>query len=388
MNRIISKLKNILKARIEWNRPAKVKTIIYGDFNAEIILEYLDPEETYVLKSESINVYVALKSILKLNFSSFGYICNYIRLAKPDVLITSIDNDVLYWSLKEYFPKIKTILLQYAMHTELGDIFGELKRKKPKHIYEIDHLFLFNVNVRDKYLEYINGNTHIIGSFKNNHIATEDYSTPCGNVVTFVSQYRPEQVFHPVFFYDGDTPYFRDSYYETETVLLPLIWKYCKERNIRFQVCGHGNTQGEYNFFGKLIGNYDWDFIPRLNSLDSYKTVFRSRVVIGVDSALAFESFGTGIRVGLFPGRHLSLKNDSFRIGWPNLFEPTGPFWTSHVDESEVKRILDFLLDESDLVWKETHKKYSSEIMSYDKGNTQFVKVLKHLNVPLKKRIL
>lgn len=387
MKKAIFKVKKILKAKIEWQFPPKIKMIIYGDFNSTFILNYVDPIETYVLRTDTINVYVFLISLLKFDFSTYGYFCNYIRISKPDVIITSMDNDVNFWALKVHFPTIKLILLQYAMHTELGDIFGELKKSTPKSLYKVDHLFLFNVNVRDKYLEYISGETHITGSFKNNSINVTDYSTPGGDSISFISQYRPEQIFHPVFFYDGKTPYYRDTYYETETKLLPLVWRYCKEKKIRFQICGHGNTQEECNFFGKLIGNYDWDFIPRLNSLDSYKTVLRSSVVIGVDSALAFEAFGIGKRVGFFSCRYISLKNDSFRIGWPNSFQSSGPFWTSNIDVFEIRRILDFLLQVDDLVWNAIYEKYSLQLMSYDKGNTQLLKVLKQLNVKLKNSI-
>lgn len=195
-------LAKILSKKIQWKRPQKVKLLIYGEFNSSILLEYVaDKNNTVVLEPSVINVSVALKCVMNFKFSSFDYICKYINIVRPDVIITSMDNDLYFWSLKKLFPDVTTILMQYAIHTELGDIFGILKRNKPKEIFNIDHLFLFNENVKKKYFEYIQGNVHIVGSFKSNHLQMDQYSIPDDDVVTFISQYRPEQQYHPVFFF-------------------------------------------------------------------------------------------------------------------------------------------------------------------------------------------
>ena len=373
-------LAKILSKKIQWKRPQKVKLLIYGEFNSSILLEYVaDKNNTVVLEPSVINVSVALKCVMNFKFSSFDYICKYINIVRPDVIITSMDNDLYFWSLKKLFPDVTTILMQYAIHTELGDIFGILKRNKPKEIFNIDHLFLFNENVKKKYFEYIQGNVHIVGSFKSNHLQMDQYSIPDDDVVTFISQYRPEQQYHPVFFFDGNTPYYRDVYYETEKALLPLIYSYCKSHKLRFQVCGHGNTAGEYHFFADLIGNYDWEFIPRINNLDSYKTTYRSKIIVGVDSALAYETYGSGKRVGLFPARFHSLQNDSFRIGWPGDMSKTGLFWSSYINKDEVDRVLDFLCKANDTEWVSVQKEYAGQLMAFDKGNPTLIKILRQL---------
>lgn len=381
MKRIINFAKKFSK-KIEWKRLEKKKVLIYGEFNSSILLEYIvNKDSVIVFDPGVVNFRVALKCVTGFKFSSFDYICTYIKTIKPDVIITSMDNDLYFWSFKRLFPDAVTILMQYAIHTELGDIFGILKRDKPNEVFNIDHMFLFNENVKKKYSEYIKGDAHIIGSFKSNHLQMDKYSVPDDGVITFISQYRPEQKYHPVFFFDGDTPYYRDVYYESEKALLPLIYSYCKSNKLRFQVCGHGSTAGEYHFFADLIGNYDWEFIPRINNLDSYKTTYRSKIIIGVDSALAYETYGSGKRVGLFPARFHSLQNDSFRIGWPGDLSKTGPFWSSYINKEEVDRVLNFLSKANDSEWQCVQKEYASQLMAFDKGNSALVRVLRQLDV-------
>lgn len=372
---LINRIRRIFSNQSEWFKPRNVKVIIYGEYNSDLIKKYVGNVSYSILSSRKINVFIAIKNIFRFKPSIFDYYVEYLKAANPELVITAIDNDLIFFGFKQALPEITTVLLQYAWHGELADVFGVLKRTPPQKKYLIDHMFFFNKNICNKYLEYIEGQAYIIGSFKNN-ISDNSFTQAPGSVVCFVSQYRPEQVYHPVFFYEGERAFYRDDFYQTETVLLPLLSKYCKQRNIRLQISGHGITPDEYIFFRNLIGNYDWDFIPRFESFDSYKTLNRANVVIGVDSALVYEAFGRGKRTGFFSFRSKSLNDQSYTFGWPGIFDHNGPMWTDTVTETEVKRIMDFLLTASQEEWNEIYRKYRVEIMDFDMNNSQLVNLL------------
>lgn len=372
---LIKRIRRIFSNESEWYKPRHVKVMIYGEYNSDLISKYLGNVSYSILSSRKINVFIALKNLLTFKPSIFNYYVLYLKAAKVELVITSIDNDLMFFGFKQAVPEIKTILLQYAWHGELADVFGKLKREPPKKKYRIDHMFFFNKNIANKYLEYIEGQVFTIGSFKNN-ITDKLFSQIHDNVVCFISQYRPEQVFHPVFFYEGEKAYFRDDFYQTETALLPLLSKYCQQKKIRLQISGHSNSLKEYHFFGNLIGNYDWDFIPRFESFDSYKTLNRANVVIGVDSALAYEAFGRGKRTGFFSFRSKSLSDQSYTFGWPGNFDHNGPMWTDTINEIEVQRVMDFLLTATQDEWDKVFRKYQTEIMDFDMNNSRLIKLL------------
>jgi surface carbohydrate biosynthesis protein len=372
---LLNRIKRILTNESEWYKPKNVRVIIYGEFNSDLIKKYVSNVSYSILSSRKINVYIALKNLFSSKRSIFNYYVLYLKAAKPELVITAVDNDLLFFALKGALPEIKTILLQYAWHGELADVFGVLKRNPPVKKYLIDHMFFFNDNIRNKYLEYIEGQAIVSGSFKNN-ISQIGYAPSPGKVVCFVSQYRIKQPFHPIFFYEGEKAYYYDQFYESEITLLPLLSEYCKKKSIRLQISGHGTTPAEYHFFGDMIGNFDWDFIPRFEPFDSYKTISRADIVVGVDSALAYEAFGLGKRTGFFSFRSKSLNDRSYTFGWPGKFNSTGPMWTDDITEQEVMRVMDFLLESSENEWQETHKKYQNTIMSYDVNNSQLIKLL------------
>lgn len=376
----LNRIKRIFSYESEWYKPKNVRVIIYGEFNSDLIKKYVSNVSYHVLSSRKINVYIALKNLFSSNRSIFNYYVLYLKAAKPELVITAVDNDLNFFALKEAVPETRTILLQYAWHGELADVFGLLKRNPPVKKYQIDHMFFFNDNIKNKYLEYIEGQAIVSGSFKNN-ISQIGYAQSLVKVVCFVSQYRIKQPFHPIFFYEGEKAYFYDQFFESEKTLLPLLSEYCKKQRLRLQIAGHGSTPAEYHFFRNLIGNFDWDFIPRFEPFDSYKTLNRSDIVIGVDSALAYEAFGFGKRTGFFSFRSKSLNDRSYTFGWPGKFDSTGPMWTDNITEQEVMRVMDFLLESSESEWQETHKKYQKAIMSYDVNNSQLIKLLADFGV-------
>jgi surface carbohydrate biosynthesis protein len=372
---LLNRIKRIFSNESEWYKPRNVRVIIYGEFNSDLIKKYVSNVSYSVLSSRKINVYIALKNLFSSKMSIFNYYVLYLKAAKPELVITAVDNDLLFFALKEAVPEIKTILLQYAWHGELADVFGVLKRNPPIKKYQIDHMFFFNDNIKNKYLEYIEGQAIVSGNFKNN-ISDISYTHSRDRVVSFISQYRREQVFHPVFFYEGKKAYYRDDFYQSEAALLPLLSKYCQEKSLRLQIVGHGSTPEEYHFFGNLIGNFDWDFIPRFEDFDSYKTIKRSNIVVGVDSTLAYEAFGQGKRTCFFSFRSKSLDDVSYTFGWPGSFNHKGPMWTDTITEEEVKRVMDFLLTAPQNEWEVIHQNYQNEIMAYDVNNSQLTSLL------------
>jgi surface carbohydrate biosynthesis protein len=367
---IINRLKKIVKGKFFFEIPKNHQVVIYGDFNLSFIKQLFDTNDLFVLNSTKINIFVLIKTIFSGNNSTSNYFIKYVNYINPKILITSIDNDIYYWSFKKKIhSSIKVILLQYAWHGELADIFGLLKRNEPKEKFQIDYIFLFNENIKLKYLHYIDAKAYVVGCFKNNMVTRAPESNYLDRSITFISQYRPKQKFHPVFFYEGEHAYLRDDFYKSERKLLPILSKYCTANNLRLFVAGRENTKDEYDFMEEYIGNSNWDYLPRLNEIDSYNTILRSNVIVGIDSTLLYEAFGRYKRTAFFNERSASLKNDSYHFGWPGNFEVTGPIWTENITVNEVFRVLDFVTKCTDENWNSVYNSLSNQIMRFDENN-------------------
>ena len=53
--------------------------------------------------NQDLNLYVMIKCILKFKFSLFSYVCEYIKCVNPKILLTLIDNDILFYKFQYLF---------------------------------------------------------------------------------------------------------------------------------------------------------------------------------------------------------------------------------------------------------------------------------------------
>lgn len=57
------------------------------------------------------------------------------------------------------------------------------------------------------------------------------------------------------------------------------------------------------------------------------------------------------------------------------------------MDVSELERVMDYITQASDEDWETTRLKYVKDVMEYDPENSQFVSLMKELDVPLKNNL-
>ena len=74
-------------------------------------------------RGEEINFAVLFKCLIELDFKFKNYILNYIKIAKPKLLITSIHNYVGFYKLSK-LTGVKTMFIQSGIVTKWGDLFG------------------------------------------------------------------------------------------------------------------------------------------------------------------------------------------------------------------------------------------------------------------------
>ena len=108
-------LKIIFLSKKIYKLPKKSDILIFDNTGAEI-LKTLIPKNTSIeilfTRNERINILIFLKSIWKVGNLKENYIFEFISQVEPKIIITYIDNNLFYYSIKKHFPKIKFISIQ------------------------------------------------------------------------------------------------------------------------------------------------------------------------------------------------------------------------------------------------------------------------------------
>lgn len=379
---------NFLKKKKIWRKPKRARVLIWDREGSDLFLNYLAPQSLEILdlREESVNLYVLFKCFLKFQRSLKSYVYQYLECVKPKVLLTFIDNDISFYKLKDHRPDLTTVFVQNGLRGEVGDVFGELKVSgKVSKKYQVNHMLTFGSSIGLKYLQYIDGQVHPIGSFMNNLFQSK---TPKQlRTVLFISSCRtpPNNESKPMFVYKNK-PFFWKELVVPEVLLLPFLHKYCLSNRLELKIClstaDPKNEEG--NFYQSLVGNETLEVLKKTDLFSSYEKVGSAEFVVYLESTLGLEALARGKRTAAFSIRGQLMGFETTNFGWPLELPDTGPFWTNQATEQEFKRVMDYITMVSDEEWEQTRRRYIPELMEYDPGNTRFLKLMRELGVPLK----
>ncbi|WP_061215973.1 LA_1612 family putative O-antigen biosynthesis protein [Leptospira santarosai] len=372
------------KGKMNWKRPRNASVLIYDRVGAELFFEYIENSEIEVLdtRGESLNLYVLLKVILTGKVSLNDYIRQYIQFVSPSVIITFIDNNKSFYSLKQIFPKIIFIFVQNGVRGEQADIFDTLI---PDSDYYVDYMLVHGSHIGKKYRDYIQGESIVTGSLKNNKVFKKHQQVEKGSIL-FISQYQGEPLNDETLFYidPKGRKFTCDQFFTAEKIILGFLNSYISRNRLALTVCGRSDNQTEYSFFESYLKGSNWKFLSKRTSQESYETVDGSEIIVFIDSTLGYESFGRGKKCAAFPIRDITMQNDATKFGWPGDYPDNGPFWTNKPEETEFCRVMDFVFNISGKDWESIHQQFAPGIMKFDPGNSIFLNLLKRLSVPVK----
>ena len=366
---------HILKIKFNFKKITKIPIVIYDKYT-DIVADFLKPEKYYVLETnfKSINLRILIKSLIIYNFKwkPIFYLITFISELSPSYIITFVDNDVKFWTLKKYIKNIKTVFIQNGTRDDFLDTFSSLNLKDCDS-YRVDKMFVFSEVMGNEYKKYITGDAHPIGSFRNNSFKIDKKAT--NNGITFISSYTPQW---KIFAQNKKLPDFIGQ----EKNIFSLLCKISSEKKIKLSVLGKqknfSSMELEKKFYKEIETNFI--YIPlKEEKGGSYKRIDESKIVVSVESTMGYESLARGKRTAFLSIRSQDKKNKSYNFGWPHKFEDTGPFWTNFYDEIYIRKIIDYLLNISDKEWMLETTKHLNKIMLYDSGNQIFKKFIKEI---------
>ena len=366
-------LRYMFNTKIKFRFPTHKKVLIYDNASLRILNRLIDTKKTFILSTrfvstlpepEIIYLPLILKVLFKnkLKFSKKKYVENIIELVRPEIAITSIDNDTFFWTLKNKFPKLQTVFIQNGLRDDFHDIFKNLKKTKKKK-YAVDKMFVFNDLWAKKYKEYINGKTIVIGSVMSNECPIKK-NKKIGLVLN--SSLYTGWLLRT------------DSLHYSEIKCAEFLNNYCHKKKIPVTILLRQNSQEVIDFYIKKFTKNKINFkIPKkpiLYSTDSYRIIDKAKVMVSVNSTLGYEALSRNCRVAFFSFSGEKLPTNSFDFAWPGKTLSNGLIWTNVDNEKYFNRILNYLFKVKEQKFKKDLKKLSKYTFAKDEKNKLFYK--------------
>lgn len=386
-------IKKLYKFNFALSVPKKCDILILDDSGAKTLSDFCGTKSHAVLDSERLNLPILFATFLRGHRSMDEYRNSYIRRCDPQIVITNIDNELYFFTIKKNFPKIITIAVQngwranYSSKANSGFFTALDKMDSPS----CDFYCVFNQNIGNHLSGYIATKPIVTGSVKNNNFL-DNSVRQTQKTVAFISQHPPRSVPDSVngnFF--GDAFVSDRVFYEVDLRVAAFLSKFCQANELRFVIGGKRTSDVEYEsrFFSDATMHQNAYFRPRDSEYSTYDLVADSDIVVSIDSTTGYEALARGKRTAIFSirgeliSKHLATKIDDLNFGWPLDLPDTGPFWTNISSDAEFSRILKYLMTVSDADWSNEIGKYTEDLMIFDPGNTVLRDLLGRLGADL-----
>ena len=370
-----------------WKKLKKKKEIIYDKARSAILKKYFFKKDYEILnvrikQNYSLNYRIIFQLLFKLRLSQKSYKLEFIKQVSPKFIISMIDNNYGFYRLKNDFPAIKFILIQFAWRRKINErsiVPSNEINVKLKEINRLDYFLVFNDYLKIEFKKIIKANYISIGSFASNSFPIKKKKIKYKFLL--IGHGTKKKLYNKMF--EG-TKWFQ--YFKEDWQLYKNLTNYLIEKGEKINILGKSlDFKEDIKFYNNLLGKNNYNYIPRDGY--SYKIIDQSKFIFGSTSTLLYEALARGSRVGIFSvkAKNKIFKNTKF--GWPAKVKVRGPFWTNSNSRNEIIRVIDFLLNTKEKKWKNVIKKNFSKILSYDNDNKKFRNISKKLKLPIKNKI-
>ena len=386
----------IFSGRIDWLPPKQRPIVLIHADGFNTLTKFVSASDVAILDPERINIFIVLKMLFSFQNSHAQYRAKFINTVQPKAVITFIDNDVTFYSLKSLVPGPQFVSVQnglrhnYSFNSQ-GGLLDQLNEVSKQESLTCDYICVFGLASAKLFSTYIKAKTLITGSIQNNFREASLHNAMTSDVV-FVSQLQAFTLEgSTVKVYFGHQEITISEFFEVERQIVQALGKYCEEKELRLIICGKRDQTHTYEreFFESILKPQIPNFLARESSSNTYDAINGTGLVVTIDSTIGYESLSIGKRVAFMSGRTqaadpvgLSEVRDT-NFGYPLDLSPTGKFWTNQATATELARILDYLEVVTDEEWATEIAPYNESLMAYQPGNPVFKELLLELGLTL-----
>jgi surface carbohydrate biosynthesis protein len=364
--------------RFKFKYPKKTKLLVFDTHKINFLLNYLKKfkYETMPVRYEEINFFILLKTFLNYKFNlkfMQNYILNFIQFVNPKIIISFIDNNIFFYQLKNYFPNLKTVVIQNGLSAQ--PFFDKIKSKKK---LKVDYAYCWGEATSKKFKKILNSKTIKIGSMKNNLVKLKKLKKNKKRIYLISG-------FGSRYINNLDNPIINRSI-ENKSKVLRFIHDVCSQKKLPFYILKKTNTRDEEIYLKKIFKEKEYFIEKKINFASNYQVCDRNKFFISFDSAMGFEALARGARV-LFLNINdcFSLHYKKFDILWGSKLPRNGAFWISVKRNNLINEKILFLLDAKEKKWRNEILKFKQFIDCHDENNIKFKrsfnKILKNSHV-------
>jgi surface carbohydrate biosynthesis protein len=371
------KIKNIIlliaKTKFQIQRPKISDILIFDYVGSNNFTKYLKNYNYDILhtRGEKINLFVTLKCFFNFKINFENYVNEYIKISKPKIVITFIDNNYFFYNLKKHNPKIKTIFVQNGIRSHFADIFGRKEILNKKEILAVDYMFTSNDIIGKKYNTFIKGKFLSIGYFKNNkYLINSNFKK---KEILYISTHRNLELDKKIY-----GKYTWSDIIKNDEKFLNWLNFFCNSNRININILSrysdHNESIKEKFYFDKFFDNYKF-----ISGVNSYKIIDKYKYVITNDSTLGIENLARGGITAFICNRLNIYPFNTRKFGWMENFPKTGFFWTHHNNINEFSRVFNnIIFGNKKKIFKKINY-YKKKIIAYDKDNKKFNLIIKKI---------
>lgn len=382
--RVVTIVRLFRGARKRWRRPQPSSVLVFDACGHESLLPYLDGQTVELLhvRGESFNVPMFIASLVRGRNFWDAYIDRYVASVRPRLVVTTIDNNIRFFSISQRHPGVKTLLVQNGWKSHFADVFEVLASTAPsvRSKFAVDYLLTFGSIVAAEYAKYTKGLSIVAGSIRNNGVP-QTRGVIAGSVA-FISQWQDDE-----FYMDGRRFDEHSFCRQVDQGVLTAVQRACERHGRRLFIIPRNRSRGpkrerESAYFRALLGQPP-DFLEFEGADSGYRAVDAADLVVAIDSTLVYEALARGKRAAVFAIRSAILGVNGLTFGWPSAMPAEGPFWTSVADPDIYDRMLDRVITAGEAEWQRALEEARfGELMTYDPGNTILTSVLQDVLGP------
>ncbi len=351
---VIKKIKKFNKTSFRFDFPRKKKILQYDELSSDLLKKIIKKDFNIMPRHKTeIYFWIFIKQVLFLDFSFLTYFKNYVKFTSTKIVITTIDNDLFYYTLKDHLNDLQFIAIQNGVRPPDSKIFQNKDSIFFKNL-KCDHFFAFNKFIIKKFKKNLQSNYHVLGNIKNNSIKIN--KTIYKNSCLFISRGQ------------------------VSLKLMKLIGSYFKNSNkilyILIKQRSYIGAKNEIDFYKKIF-NSNCIFYQSNTWRKSYKILDKFENIISTNSTLGYEAISRKKKVALL---RFDINNRIDDFGWPikNL-KISNFFIPKKLKYSEIKRVLDNVVNCKQSDWNNKYYKNIKDLMYFDKDNSKLKKVISNL---------
>jgi surface carbohydrate biosynthesis protein len=342
------------------------------------------------IRGESVNILALLRAVPKIHLGAVAYLEAYIDFVNPKLILSrNGDSDLNLWRLKRR--KNTSYLVALVQNGWRPDSYGAM----PISHYEsfgsirpkIDIAFVFGLAQFDERVNEYSGEVVGSGSTKLNQIDFSEMPHDEKEIV-FISQFR-----HKTFLLDPD-------FYSADAKVSQLLAAFAIRHNLEVHIAGVLSDKvgacAEKEWFSKQFSGSNWCYHQREGSNSSYYLLNSAKLVVAVDSTMAYESLSLGKKTAFLSWRTYTrtlgrmtffdtqlaklervgadisnIHRVNCGFGASLSFPESGFFWSNIESQDEFERVLTNVYEASEDEWERVSRPFADQLMVHDYGNTK-----------------